>query len=225
MSWKAHGYSGRDSVAGLIDSLQGCTAIVCGNARGVFEELLSLYPEGQGAVIFAVNDVGLYLPRVDHWVSFHSDKLKVWDKLKQTGTAVPKRWVCHTGGTYGADAEYNWYGTEPTTFPLSGELAMQIAYLMGAERIILCGCPMDETPRFFEAECRGAVGNDGFRYGAGTTGSDNAQRTTMLREMKRLPEFKAKVRSMSGWSQRYFGSIDSCDDAQDITKSHFAIVQ
>lgn len=225
--WSAHGYSGRDNTAGLIDSLRGRTAIVCGNARGVFEEakaVVGLYhqdAEVDDAVIFAVNDVGVYLPHVDHWVSYHSDKLKVWSQLKQTGTAVPKRWICHTGGTYGADAEYNWFGTEPTIFGLSGELAMQIAYLMGSARIILCGCPMDGTPRFFEANCRDAGGNDQYRYGAGTTGSDRAHRETIHREMKRLPEFKAKVRSMSGWSKEFFGGLDGGQrSASDRVNEH-----
>jgi hypothetical protein len=199
---EAKGYSGPDSVGELIDSLVGRPALVCGNAAGVFEEFQLL---GSGEqVVFAVNDVGVYLPRVDHWVSYHSDKLAVWEKLKLTGTAIPKRWKTHTGGTRGADADYNWYGLEPTTFPLSGELAMQIAYLMGAERIILCGCPMDSTPRFFENGAR----KDGFKYGAGETGSDKAQRKTLYREMKRLPQLKEKIRSTSGWSREFFGGPD-----------------
>lgn len=209
MTWTAKGYSGPDSVGGLIDSLIGRIAVVCGNAQGVFEEYETV--SECNPVVFAVNDVGVYLPKVDHWVSYHSDKLKVWEQAKLTGTVAEKRWTSHTGGTRGADADYNWWGLEPTTFPLSGQLAMLIAFLMGAERIILCGCPNNGTPRFFESAPR----VDGFKYGAGDTQSDKAVITTYERECKRVPELKARVRSMSGWTYKFFGGLDDGEFLHD----------
>jgi plasmid replication initiation protein len=62
---------------------------------------------------------------------------------------------------------------------------------MGCERIILCGCPNDRTPRFFETECE-----------------NNAYVETQVqitREMSYKPEFKEALRSCSGWSREFFG--------------------
>jgi len=85
---------------------------------------------------------------------------------------------------------------------LSGYFAMQIAYVMGASPIVLCGCPGDRAARFFEARPR-----TDFSYGAGRNGNDNSVRTQVEHEMKRLPEFKARVRSMGGWTGKFFGGL------------------
>lgn len=204
--WSFNGYTGRDSVGGLIDSLSGRVVIVCGGADGVFDEYARAMREFERPVVFAVNDVGVRLLRVDHWFSYHGDKLMEWSKRREA-VEMDKRWKLHSSGPLAAGIDYDWTGTEPTTFSLSGQFAMQIAFLMGAERIILCGCPMDETPRFFETKCHEADGNDNFKYGAGDTPSDRNVREVMEREFRRLPDFKAKIRSMSGWSASYFGGL------------------
>lgn len=199
-SWQHKGYCGSGNVAGLLDSLTGRTAVVCGNGEGVFQELdqaLMLAPE---AVIFAANDVGMYLSKLDQWVSLHADNLGPWKQV---------RWLhpgpCEDAKYHAIDKrpfiDYVWAGLTPL-FCLSGYFALQIAYLMGAERIILCGCPGNQTPRFFEARAR-----EDFGYGSGSIGSDKGVKEQIEREMDRLPEFKAAVRSMSGWTQEFFGGV------------------
>ena len=96
-------------------------------------------------------------------------------------------------------ADYYWSNLTPC-FALSGYFAMQIAYIMGADKIILCGCPGDTTRRFFDIP--------GQRREAGDPGYDREGVTAqLLHEMERLPDFKSKVRSMSGWTKFYFGSV------------------
>jgi hypothetical protein len=97
--------------------------------------------------------------------------------------------------------DYAWEFLTPI-MALSGYFAMQIAWLMGCSPIILAGCPGDGTPRFFEAKQRG-----GFQYGSGETGSDKGIRQQVVNEMNRVPEFKAAVRSMSGWTREFFGGV------------------
>lgn len=204
-SWEANGYCGRGNVEGLINSLRGRTAVVVGSAYGVFDELESVL--SAEPVIFAVNDVGAYLPDLDHWVSLHTDNLKAWADVRfnhrggepESGMKVHST---HEDTKHGKKIDYIWELLTPT-FALSGYFAMQIAHIMGAERIILCGCPGDRTRRFFESKPRMAD----FGYGGGGMYRDSAIFKQLDEEMKRVPEFKEKVRSTSGATKQYFGGL------------------
>src|SRR3990167_8605258 len=194
--WQHNGYSGSGNVAGLLDSLRGRTAVVCGNAEGVFRELQDVYERLRTElVIFAANDVGMYLPHLDHWVSLHPDNLGAWKQVRwlhPMSREVAKYHCCDKRPFI----DYVWQGLTPL-FCLSGYFAMQIAYLMGCERIVLCGCPGDQTRRNFDLDPR----EDGFGYGNGTKGDDKGVKEQIEKEMRRLPDFKERVRSMSGWTR------------------------
>ena len=199
-TWQVRGFAGSGLVGDLIDCLQGRPVAVCGSATGVFWEMDIVRKRyGEDLVVFAVNDVGMYLDRVDHWCSLHTENLKAWKAV---------RWLHHTGDDnivyHGVDkgVAHNWQSLTPL-FALSGYFAMQIAYIMGAKRIILCGCSGDSRARFFESQYR-----TGFGYGGGETQSDINIRQQLISEMNRLPAFKRKVRSMSGWTKSYFGRED-----------------
>jgi hypothetical protein len=199
-TWEAGGYAGDGPVAELIGTLQGRPSIVCGNATGVFDELvraLAVYPD---AVIYGVNDVGMYLPRMDHWVSLHSDNLGVWKSVRWLHTRDREQTLYHAVDAR-AFVDYNWSSIRPI-FALSGYFAMQIAHVMGSGRIILCGCPGSSVRRFFEAAPR-----VDFAYGNGNAGGDAGVRQQLEKEMERIPDFRIKVRSMSGWTREYFGGI------------------
>lgn len=199
-TWEAHGYSGVGPCSSLIDSLKGRPAVVCGNAEGVFQELAHVTNRIDDVVVFGVNDAGMYLPRLDHWCSLHVDNLGLWKGV---------RWTHHRGQEdaryHSIDnrpfIDYNWEGLTPL-FALSGYFAMQIAWVMGCDPIILCGCPGESRRNFFQAKPR-----DNFGYGGGEAGSDKGIRQQLESEMRRLPDFKASVRSMSGWTQQFFGGF------------------
>jgi hypothetical protein len=201
-TWQHRGYCGEGNVASLLDCNVGRPAIVVGSAAGVFEEL-EVVQRKYGVmepVVIAANDVGMFLPKLDHWVSLHSDNLANWKNV---------RWMHHMGfedAKYHSDMpkpylDYAWEQLRPL-FCLSGYFAMQIAWLMGCSPIILCGCPGSPGPRFFEALPKGVFG-----YGGGEAGSDSAIRQQVVDEMTRVPEFRKTVRSMSGWTKEFFGGI------------------
>ncbi len=199
-SWQAAGYSGSGNVAGLIDSLRDRTAIICGNADGVFDELADVLLKVENPVIYAVNDVGMFLPQVDHWVSLHPDNLGAWKAVRWLQTREHENAKYHSYDSR-PFIDYKWMGLVPV-FALSGYFAMQIAHIMGVSKIVLCGCPGDATRRFFEQKPR-----SDFFYGAGPHGSDKSIREQVEKEMNRLPDFKDKVRSMSGWTRDFFGGL------------------
>ena len=204
-AWEYRGYCGSGNVQPILGSIEGRVAVVCGNSREVFEDYARIVNEE--TIVFAVNDVGVYLPRVDHMVSHHIPKLANWVSLRIDGEG---RWIegtrVHTGSftdKIHSSFLYYWQGLCPQ-FALSGYFAAQIAYCMGAERIILCGCPAMPWPRFFELETR----PDLFGYGNGTKGNNDRTVTQQLtEEMARRPDFKSRVRSMSGWTKDFFGGV------------------
>lgn len=195
--WEAKGYVGGGNVGDLIDSLQGRPAIVAGSARGVFGEVdraTSFF--GGRALVFAVNDVGVLLPRVDHFVSLHTPRLDYWVAIRRDPTGASYGNVdfrVHDGGLHGPRLWYQWSKLTPT-MSYSGYFAAQIAYLMGCSPVVLCGCPGDDTPRFWEKQSR---------PGAYAKGQANIKQ-----EMEFKPDFKKVVRSMSGWSREFFGGLD-----------------
>lgn len=200
-TWEAYGYCGCGQVEELLGSLHGRPAVVAGSGQGVFDELtraLALMAADE-PVIFAVNDVGMFLPHVDHWVTLHGDNLAAWKAV---------RWLkAHEDDTRYHSCmdrpavQHVWDRLTPM-FALSGYFAMQLAYLMGAGQIVLCGCPGDGTQRFFDLERR-----RDFAYGELEKPTDRSVRDQVVREMARLPGFKAKVRSMSGWTNHFFGGL------------------
>lgn len=201
--WQHAGYSGCGNVEGLLGSSTDRPAIIAGNASGVFEEVEEVLGIVPNSLIYAVNDVGMFLPRVDHWVSLHADFLPRWmDVRNQHHASAPMRTHSHDPKPA---VDYAWEGLSPL-FALSGYFAMQIAWLMGCRPIILCGCPGSRMPRFFEAQPRTVV--DGFGYGGGMTRQDEGIAKQLVSEMNRLPNFKAAVRSMSGWTWELFGGIE-----------------
>src|SRR6266576_2814756 len=192
-TWHARGYSGAGNVEPLLDSLIGRPAIVAGNGKGVFEEVAEARRIlGESVVTYGVNDVACYLPQVDHVVSLHTPKLEHWVALRNDNTSRPngnRDFQIHDGGIHGKTDWHQWKNLVPT-MALSGNFAMQIAYLMGCAPIVLCGCPGDNTPRFWELVCE----NPGYK---------NTQ-AQIIAEMGYKPEFKKVVRSMSGWSKEFF---------------------
>lgn len=190
LSWDYAGYRGGGNVADLLRSQTGRPAIVVGSGEGVFREIEACEDSRfyGNALVFAANDVGVFLSRVDHLVSLHANNLPHWAALRADKHARDS-FKTHSF----TEADFIWQELEPM-FSLSGYFAMQVAYLMGCEPIILCGCPGDGTKRFFDSKPR-----EDFDYQV-----KNA-RTMIESEMARLPEFKSKVRSMSGWTREFFG--------------------
>ena len=195
--WQAHGYAGAGSVGDLIDCLKGRVAIVVGSADGVFNELRFALRHAPDALIFAVNDVGMFLPKVDHWVSLHSDNLGPWKTVRWAHSLVQEHTKYHSVDPR-PYIDYVWDRQTPC-FALSGYFAMQIAWIMGASQIVLAGCPGERKRRFFEMTPRD------FDYGSGTEGE--GVRLQLINEMERLPDFRAAVRSTSGWTRSYFGGL------------------
>lgn len=202
--WTLRGYAGRGNVGSLLDSIKSRPAVICGNAVTVWRDLGRALSILDNPVVFGVNDVGMYLPKMDHWVSLHSDSLRTWRDVRWMRLTQSEDVKIHSD-MQKPYINYAWEQITPC-FALSGYFAMQIAWLMGASPIVLAGCPGMQMRRFFEMEARADFG-----YGSGVPGgniaSENGVREQLTREMDRVPEFRESVFSMSGWTRAYFGGI------------------
>src|SRR5262249_15882683 len=183
----------------LEGQLQDRVALVCGNAETVFDDLSEALWMFDSAAIFAVNDIGCYLAVIHHWVSLHGDKLQKWVAVRRAEPSVWQGFKTHTSSTAIAPPDYIC-SIEPCTFSLSGLFAVQIAYIMGAEKIILCGCPGDGTRRFFDRKPR-----IDYSYGGGLTPGDLRDRDHFQQELNRVPELRKRLRSMSGQTRTILG--------------------
>lgn len=192
-TWEAGGFAGQGDVLHLLGSLRATPALIVGGAETVFDEVEDAKNKLGEVVIFAVNDVGMFLPQVDHWASLHSDNLGPWKSVRWLHPHEKEHTLYHSTDPR-PFVDVVWAGLTPL-YALSGYFAMQIAYLMGCRPIILCGCPGNKTRRFFEARAR-----DDFDYTRGV-------REQLENEMRRLPQFKEIVRSMSGWTREFFGRL------------------
>ncbi len=200
VAWESQGYGGSGNVRELLGSLRGRPALVCGGAEGVFDEMNDALGKLTDPVIFAANDIGMFLPHVDHWVTLHSDNLGAWKQVRWLHPREREVTKYHAPDKR-AYVDYVWDGLRPL-FCLSGYFAMQCAYLMGCEPIVLCGCPGEARRRFFDLTTRADFG-----YGDPGRSSSDGVRQQLIEEMKRLPEFRARVRSMSGWTQSFLGGL------------------
>ena len=167
--------------------------VILGGAISVWRELheAERLIGGRPYIVGAVNDSGAVYPgRLDFWATLHPGKMPVWRAARRGLVGDDGgRGYSHIGGIGDGVHEIvpRWGGPSGS----SGLYAVQIAMeRRGATRVILCGVPMDGRPNVHrvEAEWRQAEG----------------YRAAWVRAADR-DEFRAAVRSMSGWTAALLG--------------------
>lgn len=167
------------------------TALCLGGAAGVQDDWAAALALGEYDFIVACNDVGAIWPgRLDAWCTLHPEKLAGWrDQRRANGFADAARYLVH------GDYPPKWAELVEFRFPgqdnsgSSGLFAVKVALIdLGADRAVLAGIPLSRTSHFFDAAQWEAAG--GYRE-----------------VWERLrPEYRARIRSMSGWTAHFFGT-------------------
>ena len=93
--------------------------------------------------ILAVNDIGCYLPRVDHWFSIDPWNLKIWSQVRSKRRCMT--WQLYSVGSAPGVREVvlDHVGS-------SGLMARQLAKMLGYRVIRTAGIPLDEKGHWFE---------------------------------------------------------------------------
>lgn len=165
-------------------------ALCLGGAAGVQEDWAAALAIGDFDFIVACNDVGTIWPgRLDAWVTLHPEKLTEWrDQRRANGHPDAARYLVHG---------YNvplWSELVEFRFPgqgdsgSSGMFTAKAALIdLGADRAVLAGIPMNRAPHFFDSQTWQSAGG--------------------YREIwNQVPaEYRARIRSMSGWTAEYLG--------------------
>jgi hypothetical protein len=160
-------------------------ALVVGGASCVWDDLAAL-GSWRPDLTIAVNDaIAAYPHRIDHAATLHPEKFGGWieERYKRQGNLDFVTWSRRnpelvdrilTGWNQGS----------------SGMFAVGVALEMGAERVILAGVPMTETPHFFNAEPWAGVRHHRDAW------------------EKRADEMRGRVVSCSGWTRELLGGPD-----------------
>ena len=212
--WNYRGIQGEGSAPPGLAGTYGKSLIIIGCGRHVWQEL-SDYPRYQyGPMeapynrdvepldIMAINEIGLYLPHVDHWVSMHDDVLRHLHEIrKRLGLAET---MLHSNTPVSYDTHcYCCGGMVYWRFLVnlgcSGLLAVHIALMLGYEEIILAGIPADNEGNFYQP-----LGMHGV-HGA------NRAKERWLMALRRTPLITDRVRSLSGMTRDLLGAPYGCD--------------
>lgn len=182
--------------------------------------------------VVACNDVGCFLPDLDHWVSLHGNKffgpprwveMRGWP-LDRRLAALPairrariERFLTDRDATEPLSREFETWSCDNMreldhhwnryTGGSSGFYALAVArQALGIDRAVLCGVHMDNEANAF----RGAPKWGGNRYHRGWTGKEQ-DKVTWSRS-----DIEATVRSMGGLTREWFGE----PDAEFLTPFH-----
>lgn len=173
----------------------GCASSVWKDAEEAFSVYGYLKP-----IVFAVNDIGLHFNHihVDHLVSLHDELVthirgirKIRD-LDFTATHSYK----HADGV-----DFCWREKIPNHGGTSTLFAVEIALQFNANKVIVCGTPLDNSPHYYEDQR--LVNFKVFDFGK--SGDTGVWTNTFE---NRLAEHKHKIRFVSGSLKHFFGGID-----------------
>jgi hypothetical protein len=171
------------------------TALVLGGADSLHRDI-TLYTGPVHGVV-ACNDAGTVWPyELDAWVSLHGRYFmqKNWLETRDIkGYSPAKRLYVHTSARRpipdaAIETNFNFDGCSKSGS--SGLFAAKVALQdLGFDNVVLCGIPLTPTPHFFDTEPWREESALNFRK-------------TWLAIP---PEFKSRIKSMSGWTRETFG--------------------
>jgi hypothetical protein len=166
-------------------------ALVLGGATGVWEELEQARALFEPDMVVAVNHAGRdYAGRLDHWATYHADLLPGWiaQRAEAGREAAGHYWTAIYKGQKPRVPKLPFQFAE-VTGGSSGLLGTMCARIAGADRIVLCGIPMDPEREHFHKPGAWA---EALKYRKAWQDA--------------LGEIQHSVRSMSGWTAQLLGN-------------------
>ncbi len=163
-------------------------ALIVGAARDVWDDMRAAAVLLGRHTVFAVGEMVLFLPRVDHAVSHHGAELVHYAAARRLGNLPQTPFVTHsTADAEGIDRVW------PPEFRVgdSGLLAARVALALGFERVVLAGVPIDASPHPWDDPAAPAL-DFGQHYRPAWAAM--------------VHEFAGRVASMSGFTRELLGA-------------------
>lgn len=126
----------------------GVIALVLGGAATLFDDI-ERAPRPD--IVVAVNDAGVCYPRLDHWASLHPECFRRrLGRVENGWIARRQRLALNRPTLWGPANKPKPYAQSLETLGhgSSGFFGVEVAQHVGADRIVLCGIPMTESPHF-----------------------------------------------------------------------------
>lgn len=136
----------------------------------------------------------LWRRHFDHWASVHAEFLPMWltirDPYNDNGRLTWRfNGQIHTTSPMPGKSVKVW----PIRVCNSGTFACRVALGLGYERVVLAGCPQDNSGYFWEPP--------------GEHGYGNYNELDGTEHWERLAFETDRIRSMSGYTQQLFGGL------------------
>ncbi|MCK9326766.1 MAG: hypothetical protein M0P69_14840 [Bacteroidales bacterium] len=159
--------------------------VIYGGGRDMWQERAAVEMLGIGYDTMAVNVAGMFIPDLTHLYSLHYKNISYISNWRKVEYGSRAKHICHsTKEINGVD--YVW--RLPSQASTSGLMAIILGHLLGYDKFILCGVPMDGTGYFYKPSVN-------------STFSDRCREM----EIQNLKNKGLDVRSMSGRTADIFG--------------------
>lgn len=120
---------------------------ICGGGRDMWQDFEK--SKEFGGDVMCVNIAGLFVPHpVQHLFSWHADRIAPIKEWRSKEMPDDKSVVHSVGPDARGRIDYVWNFSGGTS--TSGITAIELAYLLGYRRIMLCGVPMDDSGYFYQ---------------------------------------------------------------------------
>lgn len=166
------------------------TSLVIGGAVNVYEDIARALAMFTPDAIIAVKDIGLTYPRVDHWVTYHIDRMSRELGLRRSANLPDPECLW----THKSCVVPKALSIPIRKLEVKGGSSGFLGVLVGLEvsdRVVLAGIPMDPQMTHFYKRKHGKPWHEGRVYQAHWN-----KHAIMLRP---------RVRSMSGWTMKLLG--------------------
>jgi hypothetical protein len=134
----------------VVGKYKGKNLLVCGSARCLWDDLTKINPKDFD--VMAINYVGLFLrEKIIHWFSGYPEVLGPLRRLREVdgrGGKAPR--IKTHSRFYYPGVDYVWKA-EKYGFGTSSLDACSIGLLMGYDKILIAGSPLDNTNSFYES--------------------------------------------------------------------------
>jgi hypothetical protein len=195
--------------------------LVVGSAPCLFDDVeraLTLRPL---ASIMLVNGACTAIENAEHVLAGHEEKAEFFARERRARFPGAPPWRLHAcshphrvaAAKQLFPSVTDWWPHEVGVGATSASKGAKLAFLLGADEVILCGCPLDQ-PGYFPGEAKvpqhiscQRIGDHGIARGLGVP----VQETRIIKAYRSrfaelaAGEFKGRVFSMSGYTRQLLG--------------------
>lgn len=201
------------------------TWLVVGSAPCLFDDVQKALALRPLATLLLVNGACTAIENAEHVLAGHEEKAEMYARERRTRFPNAPPWRLHACTNLHRKAMCvsmfpsvtDWWPHEVGAGATSASKAAKLAFLLGADEVILCGCPLNQ-PGYFPGEAKVAqhvstqrIGDHGIAKGLGIP----VQETRIIKAYRKrfaelaAGEFKNRVYSMSGYTRELLGAPPS----------------